>query len=137
MKSRWPDEILDAYCKDCIVISFFCLNLCTNMAVHRLKADEIPLQEESENPEKKVTYLMPAMDFHSRRHDIVMGEAANMNLVLDGKKVLSIIETSSRQIKMHLTKLRMFLKVITEMHFPNRSQMPYPLHSLQENNTML
>jgi hypothetical protein len=51
-----------------------------------LQNEEIPL-EESADPEKKVTYLMPAMDFHQRRHDSVLGEAAEMDLVLDGKKV--------------------------------------------------
>lgn len=54
---------------------------------NRLRASEIPLEEQSEDPEKKVTYLMPAMDFHQRRHDSVLSEAANMDLVLDGKKV--------------------------------------------------
>ena len=52
-----------------------------------LKAEEIPLEEDSPDPEKKVTYLMPAMDFHERRHEHVLKEAAEMDLVLDGKKV--------------------------------------------------
>ncbi len=56
----------------------------------RLKAGEIPLEEQSEDPEKKVTYLMPAMDFHQRRHEAVLQEAADMDLVLDGKKVVNI-----------------------------------------------
>lgn len=46
------------------------------------------MEEESGDPEKKVTYLMPAMDFHQHRHDSVLDEAANMDLVLDGKKVI-------------------------------------------------
>lgn len=57
------------------------------LSFRRLKAGEIPLEERSEDPEKKVTYLMPAMDFHQRRHESVLQEAANMDLVLDGKKV--------------------------------------------------
>ena len=65
----------------------------------RLRAGEIPLEEESADPEKKVTYLMPAMDFHQRRHESVLSEAANMDLVLDGKKVcprMEILETDMR-----------------------------------------
>jgi len=54
-----------------------------------LDAGEVPLgeQEDSADPERKVTYLQPAMDFHQRRHDSVMKEAEEMDLVLDGKKV--------------------------------------------------
>lgn len=58
------------------------------LACCRLRSADIPLEERSEDPEKKITYLMPAMDFHQRRHDSVLAEAANMGLVLDGKKVL-------------------------------------------------
>lgn len=34
---------------------------------------------------------MPAMDFHQRRHESVLQEAANMDLVLDGKKVSFLV----------------------------------------------
>jgi hypothetical protein len=60
-----------------------------------LASGEVPLGEESADPEKRVTYLMPAMDFHQRRHESVLGEAAEMDLVLDGKKVLVFVHSPS------------------------------------------
>ena len=63
-----------------------------------LKAEEIRLEEDSPDPEKKVTYLMPAMDFHERRHEHVLKEAAEMDLVLDGRKVRSILPSNLQSL---------------------------------------
>ena len=37
---------------------------------------------------------MPAMDFYQRRHETVLSEAANIDLVLDGKKVSTFTNLS-------------------------------------------
>jgi len=78
-----------------------------------LKNQEIPLEEESADPGKevnseKVTYLMPAMDFRQRRHESVLGEAADMDLVLDGKKVSRPWDSNERDRvsrQSHVTQL--------------------------------
>lgn len=57
----------------------------------RIADEEISLEATEQPIERRgnETYLMPSMNFDEAKHDALLKEAADMDLVLQGKKVTS------------------------------------------------